>query len=51
VLAGVILGAVVNVTGSLWPAIAIHFVVNFIGIRGLSKIDLNPALMHDPSAR
>lgn len=43
VLAGVILGAVVNVTGSLWPAIAIHFVVNFIGIRGLSKIDLNPA--------
>lgn len=51
VLAGVILGAVVNVTGSLWPAIAIHFVVNFIGIRGLSKIDLNPPLMHDPSTR
>ena len=51
VLAGLILGSVVNVTGSLWPAIAIHFVVNFIGIRGLSKIDLNPALIRDSSAR
>lgn len=51
VVAGLILGAVVDVTGSLWPAIAIHFVINFIGIRGLSKIELNPALMHDPSMR
>lgn len=51
VLAGVILGAVVSVTGSLWPAIVIHFVVNFIGIRGLSKIDLKPQLMRDPSIR
>ncbi len=52
VVAGLILGAVVNVTGSLWPAIAIHFLINFIGIRGLSKIDLStPTLMHDPSTR
>jgi len=51
VLAGVLLGSVVNVTGSLWPAIVIHFCVNFIGIRGLSKIKLNPTLMHDHSVR
>jgi len=51
ILAGIILGAVVNVTGSLWPAIIIHFIVNFIGIRGLSKIDINPRLMQDTSIR
>lgn len=42
VLAGVILGAVVEVTGSLWPAIIIHFVVNFVGIRSLTRIVLKP---------
>lgn len=42
VLAGVLLGAVVQVTGSLWPAIMIHFVVNFIGIRSLTRIVLKP---------
>ncbi len=37
VLAGVVLGGVVNVTGSLWPAVAIHFTVNFIGLLALSR--------------
>ena len=38
VIAGILLGTAVDVTGSLWPAIVIHFVVNFIGIYSLSKI-------------
>ena len=38
VVAGILLGAVVQVTGSLWPAMAIHFIVNFIGILSLTKI-------------
>jgi membrane protease YdiL (CAAX protease family) len=42
ILAGVVLGSVVNVTGSLWPAIFIHFIINFIGIRSLSRIVLKP---------
>ncbi len=41
-VAGVILGAVVEVTGSLWPAIMIHFLVNFVGIRALTRIVLKP---------
>ena len=41
-LAGVVLGAVVDTTGSLWPAIFIHFIVNFIGIRSLTRIVLKP---------
>ncbi len=39
-IAGLILGASCSVTGSLWPPIAIHFVVNFLGIRSLSKLNL-----------
>lgn len=38
VLAGLLLGSVVQVTGSLWPAIAIHFIVNLIGIRSLARL-------------
>jgi uncharacterized protein len=36
-LAGLLLGSIVDVTGSLWPAIFVHFLVNFVGIYGLSK--------------
>jgi hypothetical protein len=42
VLAGIILGGVVSVTGSLWPAIAIHFAVNFIGLVSLSRQSTKP---------
>lgn len=42
ILAGVLLGTVVEVTGSLWPSVIIHFIVNFIGIRSLSRIVLKP---------
>ena len=40
IIAGLILGASVSVTGSLWPAIAIHFVINFVGIRSLAKLKI-----------
>jgi membrane protease YdiL (CAAX protease family) len=39
VLAGLLLGAMVDVTGSLWPGILVHFLINFVGILGLSKIN------------
>jgi membrane protease YdiL (CAAX protease family) len=42
VLAGVVLGGVVNVTGSLWPAVAIHFTVNFIGLLALARPKIKP---------
>lgn len=47
ILAGILLGAVVQTTGSLWPAIGIHFVVNFIGILSLARI--KPATVATPS--
>ena len=36
-VAGLLLGTIVDVTGSLWPAILVHFLINFVGILGLSK--------------
>ncbi len=40
IIAGLILGASCDVTGSLWPAMAIHFLINFWGIRSLSKLNV-----------
>jgi membrane protease YdiL (CAAX protease family) len=39
-IAGLILGASCNVTGSLWPALIIHFTINFWGLRSLAKINV-----------
>jgi membrane protease YdiL (CAAX protease family) len=41
-LAGVVLGAATEVTGSLWPAVVIHFVINLVGLRSLAKSEPKP---------
>jgi membrane protease YdiL (CAAX protease family) len=43
-LAGLLLGAMVDVTGSLWPAIFVHFLVNFVGMLGLSKVKVKSTI-------
>jgi membrane protease YdiL (CAAX protease family) len=37
IIAGLILGSTMVVTGSIWPPVIIHFLVNLIGIRNLTK--------------
>ena len=46
-IGGIIMGLAVKVTGSLWPAIFIHFGVNLISIRRVSRLADKAAAARD----